>query len=357
MNFFAFVSYADDADIGVFALDGRTGNLTALERHPAAERVMPLALSADQSSFVAATRGARRSLLTFAIDRHTGKLTQTHRNEVEASNVYLESDRCGSLIFGSSYSEHRLTVYAAYDGNRPVQVIDDISHAHGTAVSDDDRFVYVSAHGSDQIIGFQIRRDSADSPLREVDTVDLERGFGPRHLRLSPSGRHLYVLSEFRGDIAVFERDLVSGRLTFLSVSSRAKAFAGLQPGFSRPAAGAPKQPDPEVLAVSIWNADLQVHPSGRFLYASDRNTSRIVVYRVSEDGAAVADTGWTETERQPRGFKIDPSGSFLVACGELSSNISAYRIDSRTGALTHASRAVGGRGANWIEIVAALRG
>jgi hypothetical protein len=42
------------------------------------------------------------------------------------------------------------------------------------------------------------------------------------------------VLSEFRGDIAVFERDLASGTLTFRSVSPRAKEFAGLQPGFIR---------------------------------------------------------------------------------------------------------------------------
>ncbi|SAK82403.1 3-carboxymuconate cyclase-like protein [Caballeronia temeraria] len=355
MNFFAFVSYADDGDIGVFRLDGQSGQLTPLERYPAAERVMPFALRAKKSSFVAATRGSHRSLLTFSIDRHTGKLTQTRRTGVEASNVYLESDNSGSLLFGSSYSEHRLTVYATSDSDedRPVQIIEGIAHAHGTAVSNDDRFVYVSAHGSDQIIGYEIRRDNAQTHLSKIDSVDLDHGFGPRHLRLSPSGHHLYVLSEFRGDIAVFKRDLEKGTLEFCGVSPRAKAYAGLQPGLSRPPADAPNQPDPAVLAKSIWNADLQIHPTGRFLYASDRNTSRIVVHHVSKDGSTVVDTDWTETERQPRGFKIDPSGTFLVACGELSSHVSAYQIEPRTGALTHVSRTAGGRGANWIEIVA----
>lgn len=184
--------------------------------------------------------------------------------------------------------------------------------------------------------------------------VALDRDFGPRHLRLSPSGRHLYVASEFRGDIAVVERDPDTGKLQLCSVSARAKAYAGLQPGFSRPPSDAPNQPDPAVLAVSIWNADLQVHPSGRFLYTSDRNTSRIVVYQVLDDGATLLDTNWIETEKQPRGFKIDPNGMFLVACGEESSYISAYRIDADTGALTSVSRVSGGRGANWIEIVSA---
>ena len=56
MNYFAFVSYAEDGDVGVFRLDCRTRSLTPLDRYPAADRVMPLALSADQSPFVAGTR-------------------------------------------------------------------------------------------------------------------------------------------------------------------------------------------------------------------------------------------------------------------------------------------------------------
>jgi 6-phosphogluconolactonase len=61
---------------------------------------------------------------------------------------------------------------------------------------------------------------------------------------------------------------------------------------------------------------------------------------------------GFTDTEAQPRGFRIDPSGRFLVACGERSAQVVVYAIDADSGALSAVSRCEGGRGANWVEIV-----
>jgi len=58
-------------------------------------------------------------------------------------------------------------------------------------------------------------------------------------------------------------------------------------------------------------------------------------------------------TEKQPRGFAIDPKGRFLVACGEKSETVSVYSIDAASGALRLLKQYPGGKGANWVEIVA----
>ncbi len=69
-------------------------------------------------------------------------------------------------------------------------------------------------------------------------------------------------------------------------------------------------------------------------MYVSERTSSRLIAYRVQDDGT-LAYSGVTDTETQPRGFRIDATGRFLVACGEKSTHVSAYAIDADTGALT----------------------
>jgi 6-phosphogluconolactonase len=112
-------------------------------------------------------------------------------------------------------------------------------------------------------------------------------------------------------------------------------------------------QPDPAELAKLAWAADIHVAPDGRFVYVSERTSSQLLTLRVAQDGA-LEFVAATPTETQPRGFRIDPTGRFLVACGEKSQHVSVYAIDAASGALTPVSRSEGGRGANWVEIVAA---
>jgi len=353
MHYFALVSNAADGDIGVFQLDGTSGTLTPVARYAAAPKVAPLVLSADHQTLIAGTRGKQPSLMAFSIDAKTGALTHQDSVTTQSGKAYLSGDKAGRFVFGASYGDHILSVYAHRRQAPPVQVVQDVRHAHCVIVSPDDRFAYVTALGSDRVLGFEIQADAdAELPLTPIDVTVLAPGFGPRHMRFSPSGEHLYVLSELNATIAVLVRDVASGKLTLLNTTARHEALSHLQDGVARPSDPTAPQPDPAKLAQSIWAADIQVHPSGRFVYASERTTSQIFIYSVSEDGSTLCAEGAVPTEQQPRGFKIDPSGTFLIACGEKSSQVSAYRIDQSSGALTLVSRAPGGWGANWIEII-----
>lgn len=352
MHYFALVSNAQDGDIGVLHLDANTGELTPVARHTAAPKVAPLVLSADHQTVIAGTRGKQPSMMAFSIDAATGKLTHQDSVVTASSKAYLSGDKAGRFIFGASYGDHILSVYARRQEGPPLQVIDGIHHAHCVIISPDDRFAYVTALGSDQIFAFEIQATADAAPLTPIGITVLETGFGPRHMRFSPSGDHLYVLSELNARIAVFARNVESGALTLLTVTARHEALSHLQDGVARPSNPSAPQPDPARLAQSVWAADIQVHPSGRFIYASERTTSQLFIYSVSEDGSALRAEGVVPTEQQPRGFRIDPKGTFLIACGEKSSQISAYRIDPSNGSLTLTSRAPGGWGANWVEII-----
>src|SRR4030095_7185750 len=66
-----------------------------------------------------------------------------------------------------------------------------------------------------------------------------------------------------------------------------------------------------------IWAADIHMTPNGKFLYISERTSTRIGPFGVDAAGGKLTYRSSTTTERQPRGFAIDPKGRFLVATGE----------------------------------------
>jgi 6-phosphogluconolactonase len=353
-RYFVYVSNAQDGEIAVLHLDAERATLTPHARVAADEAVMPLALAPERRTLYAATRGQQKRIYTYEIDQHNGDLALRTRTPIESSLAYLCAEPRGRFLLGASYGEHRLSLYRVEDVEQgrgaPLQIVDGIEHAHCAIVSDDGRYAYVSSLGSDRVFCFALEEAGH---LREIGTVELGAGFGPRHLRVSPQGDVLYVLSEFRAMVAVFARDAATGQLTPRSVSPRAPDLAHLNDGFARPTPAHPVQPDPAMLAKLVWAADIHCSPDGRFVYASERTSSRLLTLRVTQNGR-LEPVSSIETETQPRGFRLDPSGRFLLACGEKSPHVSLYRIDSQSGALTLTSRCAGGQGANWIEIVAA---
>ena len=293
-TYIVYVANAADGDIASFRLDAATGQLHAETRYPVAPTVMPLALTADRSTLYAATRGDAPSIVRYALDAATGALTQRHTARIVSSHAYLSADPSGRYLLGAAYGEHLASVYRLDDdGNaigEPVQVVPDIKHAHAAIVSPDGRFAYVSSLGSDTVRAFAVGEMPALSAIQEST---LEAGFGPRHLRLSPDARQLYVLSEFRAIVAVFDRDAETGQLQPRCVSPRPALPSHLVDGHARPNLTDPVQPDPATLATWIWAADIHVTPDGAFVYVSERTSSRLICYRVAADGT-LAYAGFT---------------------------------------------------------------
>jgi len=117
---------------------------------------------------------------------------------------------------------------------------------------------------------------------------------------------------------------------------------------------GAPRSPDapPRERDHDVWAADIHLTPNDRFLYTSERTSSVLSAYGVDKATGRLAWLGATPTEKQPRGFAIDPGGRFLVCSGEKSATVSVHAIGD-DGSLGAARQYPGGRGGNWVEIVA----
>ena len=137
-------------------------------------------------------------------------------------------------------------------------------------------------------------------------------GSGPRHLALHPRGDVVYCINERDSTLTTFAHDAAAGTLRALqNISTLPAGFGGRNS-----------------------TADVHVHPSGRFVYGSNRGHDSIAAFAVGADGTLTV-LGHTPTGgRTPRNFMIDPSGTFLLAANQDSNTVVTFRIDQATGAL-----------------------
>jgi len=81
--------------------------------------------------------------------------------------------------------------------------------------------------------------------------------------------------------------------------------------------------------------AEIEIHPSGKFLYASNRGHDSIVVFAIEPQQGTLTQVDDVPTGGQePRHFALDPTGRFLLAENQNSNAIVEFRVDQATGKL-----------------------
>src|SRR5262249_42716498 len=97
--------------------------------------------------------------------------------------------------------------------------------------------------------------------------------------------------------------------------------------------------------------AEIKIHPTGKFLYASNRGHDSIACFALdAKDGKLVA-LEQVPTEKTPRSFDLDSTGTFLLAAGESSGKVAVYRI-ARTGKLRRLATQTVGKQPWWVMVV-----
>jgi 6-phosphogluconolactonase len=311
---YVYVSVAAEKRIAVYRLDGDTGRLT----HRADVKVEgePGALAVDpQRRFLFAAFRPEGKLAAFRIDPSSGKLT--HLNTVPAGPdpAHLSADRAGRYLLAAYYVDAKVTVHAVgEDGTlseKPVQSLPTADKAHAVAPDPSNRFVFVPHTGPDAI--FQFTFDAKTGRLTANDPAKLAtpKGTGPRHLVFHPSKAIAYVANEQGGSVTAYSLDEKAGTLRALeTVPALPADFRGANAC-----------------------AEIRLHPSGKFLYVSNRGHDSIAAFALDGEGK-LSVIGQEPTEATPRSFDLDPSGKYLFAAGESSGKLVAYGVDGKSGRL-----------------------
>ena len=175
------------------------------------------------------------------------------------------------------------------------------------------RFAVAADLGVDKVFVYPFDAERNRFDVFKASSVSLRPGAGPRHFAFHPNNRFGYVINELDNTVTAFNWDSKTGKLEELhSLSTLPEGFEG---GNS--------------------TAELFIHPTGQFLYGSNRGHHSIVVYQVDKESGRLNYVENESTQGEtPRSFGIDPSGKFLLAANQSSSSIVVFEIDPVTGAL-----------------------
>ena len=195
-------------------------------------------------------------------------------------------------------------------------------HAHMIEPDPDGRLVLAADLGLDKVLLYRL--DAKTGALAPADPphVSTAPGAGPRHFAFSPDGRDLYLFNEIPLTITRFARK--NGRLTEKETVS------------SLPAGVTPGEGDS--------GAEIVVHPSGRFVYASNRGVDQLVVFaRDAATGRLTVVEHVPSGGKSPRSFAIDPSGRWLVAVHQRSerAQVVVFGVDPASGRLSPTGQTV----------------
>jgi 6-phosphogluconolactonase len=187
-------------------------------------------------------------------------------------------------------------------------------HAHSIDLSSDNRFAMVDDLGLDELLVYKFDSGKGSLTPNDPPFTKVDAGAGPRHFVLRPDGKFAYVVAEMAHTVTVFSNDAANGKLQSIqTVTTLPKDFTGRND-----------------------DAEVRIHPSGKFLYASNRGDDSIAIYAIDQAKGTLTPVAITHTGgKEPRSFEIDPTGALLFAANQKSDNIAVFKIDAKTGQLT----------------------
>jgi 6-phosphogluconolactonase len=198
----------------------------------------------------------------FTIDRATGLLTPlNHQIAGDDALCYVAIDKTARTALGVSYRKGYVvsfpvnpdgtlgerTSFIQHTGSS-VHESQKGPHAHCIDLDPANGFALVADLGLDQVITYKL--DAAKSTLAQQPAPFITKpGAGPRHLAFDASGKHVYIVNEIGNTLTLADYDSKTGRLT------EKQTLPLLPPDFKGESTA----------------AEVVVHPSGKFLYASNR--------------------------------------------------------------------------------------
>lgn len=337
--FVYFGTYTKAPSKGIYRsrLDVATGRLSPAELAIEAKDPAFLALhpsgkflyAIDESADVKRTPAAGVS--AYALNAKSGELTLLNQQSTGSSGAcHLSVDATGRTVLVANYGGGSVSsialqpdgrlgalgTVAQHTGSSVNPARQKGPHAHQIVVSPDNRFALVPDLGLDRVLTYALAPSTARLTAPAAGGTSLPPGSGPRHLVFHPGNKFAYVINEMLCTMTAFGYDAALGTLQSIQTLST------LPPG--------------ESVAKGTSTAEVQVHPSGKFLYGSNRGHNTIVVCTIdAASGQLTYVENVSTLGKTPRHFALDPTGTWLIAENQDSGTVAVFRIDPKTGRLT----------------------
>src|SRR5262245_3491625 len=326
-------TFTDGQSKGIYRmlLDTATGKLSAPSLAAELESPSFLAIHPTQRYLFAVTENSGRdgsgAVASFALDPRPGELTKINQEAVIGKGpCHLVVDAAGKNVLVANYDDGTATVLPIGLGGKlgPAsefirhtgQVFDPERqggpHAHSINLDKANRFAVVADLGLDRVFVYKFDPIRGKLTPNDPPAAKVKDRAGPRHFAFHPDGKHAYVINEIDCTITAFDYDPDRGTLTEIQT--------------------VPTMPIPVEPRHST--AEIVVHPSGKFLYGSNRGHDSLAAFAIEPGTGRLKLIEYEPTQgKTPRNFAIDPTGSYVLA-ENMSGTIVVFRVDRETGAL-----------------------
>lgn len=243
---------------------------------------------------------------------------------------HVSTDHQGQILVASQYGSGSACVYRLnedgsiqsrtqvlqHEGGSGVLPIQKVPRVHYCGFSPDNRYAVLCNLGQDKVYVYEV--DLEKARLNEVSTADSLPGGGPRHMKFHPSGKFAFVVNELSMGLGCYRFDSETGTLKLLQTVDTITEHA---------------------MKTEVFNsgAEVRVHPSGKFVYATNRGNDTVTLFHFDEANG-------TLTRKQiepirgvwPRNFDIAPDGKWMVIAGSDSNTATVFSIDQEDGSLVY---------------------
>jgi len=332
-------TYTGEKSKGIYAwrFQPASGKLTALGL--AGETVSPSFLAVHPNrrflyavSEIGNYEGQRSGAVSaFSIDPATGRLSLLNKAPTRGgAPCHLNVDKTGKTLLLANYSGGSVaafplrgdgglgeaSAFIQHTGSSTDPKRQQGPHAHSINLSPDNRFAVAADLGLDQVLVYRFDPAAGSLTPHDPPFAKVNPGAGPRHFAFHPGGKFAYVINEMQSTVTAFAYDTARGALReFQTITTLPKDFQGVN-----------------------HTAEVQVHPSGKFLYGSNRGHDSIAVFSIDQAMGTLTPIEQVSTQgKVPRNFGIDPTGGYLFAANQRSDSIVVFRIDATSGRLTPA--------------------
>ena len=312
--------------VSVYELDLESGALNLVSQLNAQANPSYIAIHPNKKLFYLANETENGQATACEFDVSNGTWTVLNQQPTQGNHpCHISMDASGEFVFASNYTSGSLTVFPIgedgqlqpasahiqHTGQSINPARQEAPHAHCAITDSQTNRLFVADLGIDKVMVYQLNRTNGQ--LSEHSSANVKAGAGVRHLTLHPTRQWLFAINELDSTITTFAYDKESGQLTIKqTLSTLPSNFHG-----------------------ESTCAAIRVHPSGNFVYGSNRGHDSIALFSVDKQGGELKAIGHQSTQgKTPRDFNIDPSGNWMLVANQDTNTIVTFRIDTQTGEL-----------------------
>jgi len=320
--------YRYDLDLATGKLSGKT--LAAAVSSPSFLAVHPnhqFLYAVNEGGTAETKKGA---ITAFAIDPKSGALKMLNEKTSGGDGpCHLTVDAKGRNVLAANYGGGSVTVvpikadgslgtptaFIQHEGHGADKSRQEGPHAHCIVLDAANKYAFAADLGLDKVLVYKFDADKGTLTPNDPPSASTAPAAGPRHFAFHPNGKFAYVINEMNLTITPFEYDAARGALKAL------KPISTVPEGVDRK---------------GFSTAEIEVHPSGKFVYGSNRGHHSIAVFAVDQKtGELTLIEHVSKDIKTPRGFSIDPTGTYLIVGNQDGNSLTVFKIDQQTGKLT----------------------